>query len=148
MAILDIFKNKKESKQPAKKQRASKKVEKSAVPAQVPASEPKKAVVTRRAGDKQKRSIATVYNIISEPHISEKATNSSALNQYVFEVFAETNKKNIKEAVEIIYNVDVLSVNIINIPRKKRRMGKTQGFRKAYKKAIVKITEGQKIEII
>jgi ribosomal protein L23 len=44
--------------------------------------------------------------------------------------------------------VNVLSVNIVKIPHKKRRLGKTEGFRKAYKKAIVKIKEDQKIEIL
>ena len=44
--------------------------------------------------------------------------------------------------------MDVLSVNIVKIPAKKRRLGKTEGFRKAYKKAIVKIKNGQKIEIL
>jgi large subunit ribosomal protein L23 len=58
------------------------------------------------------------------------------------------NKNEIKNAVEGIYNVDVLSVNVIKIPSKKRRLGKTEGFRKAYKKAIVKIKNGQKIEIL
>jgi len=54
----------------------------------------------------------------------------------------------IKKSVEGIYGVDVLSVNVIRIPSKKRRLGKTEGFRKAYKKAIVTIKEGQKIEIL
>ena len=44
--------------------------------------------------------------------------------------------------------MDVLSVNKIKIPAKKRRIGKTEGFRKGYVKAIVKIKEGQKIEIL
>ena len=50
--------------------------------------------------------------------------------------------------MEGIYGVNVLSVNIIKIPAKKRRLGKTEGFRKAYKKAVVKIKAGQKIEIL
>ena len=44
--------------------------------------------------------------------------------------------------------MDVLSVNIVKIPHKKRRIGKTQGFKKGVVKAIVKIKEGQKIEIV
>ena len=58
------------------------------------------------------------------------------------------NKDEIKNAVEGIYKVDVLSVNIIKIPAKKRRLGRTEGFRRAYRKAVVKIKEGQKIEIL
>ena len=58
------------------------------------------------------------------------------------------NKNEIKNAVEGIYKVDVLSVNLIKIPAKKRRLGRTEGFRKAYRKAVVKIKNGQKIEIL
>ena len=72
----------------------------------------------------------------------------SEINQYTFEVSPNYNKHEIKKAVEGIYKVNVLSVNIIKIPAKKRRLGKTEGFRKTYKKAIVKIKNGQKIEIL
>ena len=47
-----------------------------------------------------------------------------------------------------VYGVDVLSVNVIKIPKKSRRVGKVSGWRKAYKKAIVKIKQGQKIDIL
>ena len=58
------------------------------------------------------------------------------------------NKHEIKNAIEGNYKVDVLSVNVIKIPAKNRRLGRTEGFRKAFKKAVVKIKEGQKIEIL
>ena len=88
------------------------------------------------------------YETIKEPHISEKGSYLAEANQYIFEVSPRSNKQEIKKAISGIYAVDVLSVKIINIPAKKRRLGKTQGFRKAFKKAIVRIKEGQKIEII
>ncbi|MEK7080210.1 MAG: 50S ribosomal protein L23, partial [Patescibacteria group bacterium] len=88
------------------------------------------------------------YEIVKEPHISEKATNLAEKNQYVFKVIARSNKTEIKKAVEGIYGVNVLSVNIIKIPSKKRRIGKTQGFKKGHTKAVIKIAEGQKIEIL
>ncbi|MGA2418263.1 MAG: 50S ribosomal protein L23 [Candidatus Staskawiczbacteria bacterium] len=88
------------------------------------------------------------YEAIKQPHISEKATDLGEKNQYIFEVSPNYNKNEIKNAVEGIYGVDVLSVNVIKIPAKKRRLGKTEGWRKAYKKAVVKIKEGQKIEIL
>jgi large subunit ribosomal protein L23 len=69
-------------------------------------------------------------------------------NQYVFEVLPNYNKTEIKKAIEGIYGVNVLSVNVISIPPKKRRMGKVQGWRKEMTKAIVKIKEGQTIEIL
>jgi len=88
------------------------------------------------------------YEAVKQPHISEKATGLMEENQYIFKVLATSNKYEIKKSVEGIYGVKVLSVNKIKIPAKKRRLGKTEGFRKAYQKAIVKIKEGQKIEIL
>ena len=92
------------------------------------------------------------YQAIDRPHISEKATYLSEKDQYAFKVSGgpsgSYNKNEVKKAVEGIYGVDVLSVNFIKVPAKKRRLGKTQGFKTGYKKAIVKIKEGQKIEIL
>jgi large subunit ribosomal protein L23 len=88
------------------------------------------------------------YEAIKKPHISEKASDLSASDQYIFEVSPNYNKNEIKKSVEGLYGVNVLSVNIVKIPHKKRRLGKTEGFRKAYKKAIVRIKNGQKIEIL
>jgi large subunit ribosomal protein L23 len=86
------------------------------------------------------------YHIIKEPYISEKATNLGQENKYTFRIYNNVNKQEIKKAVEGIYKVDVVSVNTIKIPPKKRRLGKTQGFKKGYTKAVVMIKEGQKIE--
>jgi len=97
---------------------------------------------------KSKRTSVFSYGIVKEPHISEKATALSETNHYSFKVYSNANKIEIKKAVEGIYGVDVLSVNIIKIPKKKRRLGKVQGFKAGYTKAIVKIKEGQKIEIL
>ena len=88
------------------------------------------------------------YEAIKEPHISEKGTMLAEINQYTFEVDPQFSKQEIKKAIEGVYGVNVISVNTIKIPHKKRRLGKTEGFRKKYKKAIVKIKEGQKIEIL
>ncbi|MCG2699886.1 50S ribosomal protein L23 [Candidatus Parcubacteria bacterium] len=89
-----------------------------------------------------------MYGVVKAPHISEKATDLGAINRYVFKVFSRANKVEIKKTIESIYGVKVLTVNIITIPAKKRRLGKTIGLKQGYKKAIVKIKEGQKIEII
>lgn len=88
------------------------------------------------------------FDAVDKPHISEKSTYLAEKNQYVFKVSPNYNKKEIKKSLEGLYGVDILSVNLIKIPPKKRRLGKTQGFKKAYKKAIIKIKEGQKIEIL
>ncbi|MDD5145804.1 MAG: 50S ribosomal protein L23 [Candidatus Pacebacteria bacterium] len=100
------------------------------------------------AKEKAKKATGFYANILESPHITEKATDLSEKNQYVFKVFSKTNKKEIKNAVEEIYKVDVISVNIINIPDKKRRLGRTLGWKSGYKKAIVGIKAGQKIELM
>jgi len=89
-----------------------------------------------------------ISKILKSPLITEKATQLTQKNQYAFKVYPETNKTEIKKAIEKLYGVDVISVKIINVPRKRRRLGRISGWRKGYKKAIVKIKTGQKIEIL
>jgi len=89
-----------------------------------------------------------VWKILKGPHVTEKATALSEKNKYVFKVYPGANKIEIKRAIEELYGVDVISVKIINVPRKQRRLGRISGWRKGYKKSIVKIKEGQKIEIL
>jgi large subunit ribosomal protein L23 len=137
MALLDFLKN----KESAEKSKAKKPAKVSAVKKEEKAkpTATKNPVVIKEGFS---------YNAIKQPHISEKGTFLAEINQYTFEVDPQYSKQEIKKSVEGIYGVNVLSVNTIKIPQKKRRLGKTQGFRKAYKKAIVTIKEGQKIEIL
>ena len=81
------------------------------------------------------------------PHATEKALNGQKFNQYVFKVSSSANKIMIANEVKRTYNVKVTGVNIINVPRKARRVGKTVGFKKGYKKAVVTLASGQSIEI-
>ncbi len=132
MALFDFLKNKKE-KDKAKEKKAE------------------KGLVVKPAAvlPKQNSGVAKnfSYTIVKAPHISEKANDLATKNKYTFTVYDRANKPEIKKAVEGIYGVNVLKVNVIRIPHKKRRLGKTQGYKKAYNKAIVTIKEGQKIEI-
>ncbi len=145
MALLDFLKNKEQAEK-AKKS-ASAKSSGETKPA-------KKAgdVKVEKKAEAPKATVKTTgafaFEAIKEPRISEKATILSEKDQYTFEVTAGYNKNEIRKAIEGIYGVDVLSVNIIKIPPKKRRLGRTEGFRKAYTKAVVRIKEGQKIEIL
>ena len=138
MALLDFLKRKK----PVQK-KAARMPEKASIAKKVE----EKPVATEARRAKTHRNVFS-YEAIKQPHISEKATYLSEKNQYIFEVSPNYNKKEVKNAIEGIYGVDVLSVNMIKIPAKKRRLGRSEGFRKAYKKAIIKIKEGQKIEIL
>ncbi|MBI4087615.1 MAG: 50S ribosomal protein L23 [Candidatus Liptonbacteria bacterium] len=85
--------------------------------------------------------------IIKKPLITERATNLSKLGKYVFMVADFATKPEVKKAVKEIYKVDAVSVNIVVKPSKKKRMGSLKGRRKGYKKAIVTLKKGQKIEI-
>ena len=85
--------------------------------------------------------------IIRRPVITEKSNfMASELNQYTFVVDSRANKLQIKEAVQNIFNVTVLDVNTINVKPKSRRFGRHQGQTKAWKKAIVLLKEGDRID--
>jgi len=86
--------------------------------------------------------------ILKAPHITEKATNLAEKNQYVFRVWQRANKNEVKKAIENLYKVKVMDVKIINVPAKRRRLGRISGWKKGFKKAIVRIKEGQKIEVL
>ncbi len=88
------------------------------------------------------------FRVLKYPHVTEKATDLTASNQYVFKIYPRANKTDVKKAIEKVFGVDVTGVRVINIPKKKRRLGKIKGFKEGYKKAIVKIKEGQKIEVL
>lgn len=149
MALLDFLKNKEDAKKSKKvapkasKVSAAKKTEKKEI-----VKEQKEPAFVKTSAGTKGTSGKFSYEAIKTPHISEKATDLSEKDQYIFDVLPNYNKHEIKKSVEGIYGVNVLSVNIIKIPAKKRRLGKTEGFRKAYKKAIVTIKNGQKIEIL
>ena len=86
-------------------------------------------------------------DVIRKPIITEKATNSLELNQYTFEVDHRAAKPDIKSAVESLFDVKVISVNTMNPPRRTRRVGKFSGKRSQVKKAIVRLAEGEKIQL-
>lgn len=86
------------------------------------------------------------YRILMEPWVTEEATRIAELNKYIFKVAPKADKKQIKKSVEDLYDVKVISVNTVSIPRKKRVRGRTVGWKAGYKKAIVGLKEGDKIE--
>jgi large subunit ribosomal protein L23 len=87
------------------------------------------------------------YQIIRRPIITEKgSTLKDENNQLVFEVNLDANKPEIKKAIEKIFKVTVLTVRTQNRIGKKKRMGKSIGRRKNWKKAIVTLKEGDRID--
>ena len=85
-------------------------------------------------------------NIIIRPLVTEMTTELMEEGKYVFVVAKEANKIEIAKAVSTIFNVKVESVNTVNVLGKVKRMGRNLGKRSDYKKAIVKLAEGQTIE--
>lgn len=97
---------------------------------------------------KEKALSGRLHAIIKAPRVTEKSSSLvSAANTYTFEVSLSATKGAIKNAVEALYGVDVADVRIIRIPPKRRRLGRYEGERKQIKKALVKVKEGQKIDI-
>lgn len=86
-------------------------------------------------------------DILVEPLITEASTAAMELNKYVFKVAADSSKAQVKKAIQDLYKVKVLSVNTVKIPRKFRKYGKTPGWKAGFKKAVVTLKEGDKIEL-
>ncbi len=87
------------------------------------------------------------YDIIKAPIITEQSTKLiESENKYTFKVDRKANKVEIKKAVETIFDVKVIAVNTINVLPKFKRMGKYEGYKSAYKKAVVQLAEGNKID--
>ena len=86
------------------------------------------------------------FEVLRRPIVTEKVTRETGRGIYTFEVALDATKIQIKEAVQQAFNVTVVSVNTSRLMGKKRRLGKHFGVTPAWKKAIVTIQPGQKIE--
>jgi large subunit ribosomal protein L23 len=86
------------------------------------------------------------YQIIRKPLVTEKSTQQKEQNQYVFEVMREANKVEIQKAIEKLFKVTVLQVRTSNVLGKIKRLGRKQGKRQDWKKAIVTLKEGDRID--
>jgi large subunit ribosomal protein L23 len=86
------------------------------------------------------------YQVVKRPLITEKATIMKERNKYAFEVMKAANKRQIKEAVEVAFKVNVVKVTVMSVPGKMRRVGKRQALTPTWKKAVVTLAPGEKIE--
>jgi large subunit ribosomal protein L23 len=150
MSVLDIFR-KKEAEKPRKKSE-EKPVRKTKPVEKIKSIEKEKLVKKEGPAEKKKAEpilkTSQAWQSLVMPHVTEKATDLASKNQYIFKVFKRANKNQIKKAVESLYNVDVNNVKIINVKRKKRKLGRIEGFKPGYKKAIVSVKKGQEIELL
>ncbi len=88
-----------------------------------------------------------LYNVLVRPLITEKNTFLQALNKYAFEIAKEANKPQVKQAVEKTFKVKVTTVNVSTVPGKTKRVGRQLVQTRSWKKAIVTLQAGDKIEI-
>jgi large subunit ribosomal protein L23 len=95
--------------------------------------------------------MTTIYDVLRRPLITEKSNyQNSELHQYVFEVAKEATKAQVKDAVETLFDVDVLRVNIINVPAKRTQRVRSRRVmvrRSGYKKAIVTLSPADTIDV-
>lgn len=94
-----------------------------------------------------KRFEGRLPDVVREPVITEKATRAMDLNQYTFKVDHRAGKADIKAAVEQLYDVKVVGVSTLNPPRRQRRVGRFSGHRAQFKKAVVRLADGDSIQL-
>lgn len=93
--------------------------------------------------------MSEVYSVLKRPLLTEKGTDQKeSMNKYLFEVDRGANKIQVKNAVEKIFSVKVDDVHTVNVKGKVKRVGRNIGKRSDWKKAIVTLKAGEKIEII
>ena len=88
-----------------------------------------------------------LYEVLRRPLITEKGSTLQAQGKYTFQVATEANKPQVKQAVEKAFNVKVLAVNVMMVPGKKRRVGRREVLTPSWKRAIVTLKPGDKIEL-
>jgi len=107
----------------------------------------KKATIGSVPSKVIKEDTGEAYKVLLKPIITEKMTSLSVNNQYGFMVSSYTNKIEVKKAVTKVYGVTPIRVRIINVKGKAVRTGKQTGVTKKWKKAVVTLKQGDKIEI-
>lgn len=156
MAIFDIFKKTKKEESEVKKtpkKKTSKLTSKKEKPEEKKqtldeALQPQKEKPVAGAKKVEKKQFSEAWRILESPHVTEKSTRLAEQAAYIFKVKPSANKPEIRQAIQDLYGVKVEKVNIVNIPRKTRRVGRNEGYKPGYKKAIVKLAAGEKIEIM
>ncbi len=98
--------------------------------------------------DLLRRKVNIAPGVLIRPIITEKAVSGETVNSYVFEIFPKANKISVKEAVEEIYGVKPVKINIIREKGKIVRYGRFIGRTKDRKKAVVFLKKGEKIQFV
>ena len=116
-------------------------------PKSAEAEETAKEELTERIGSTAFSSTggAGAHKILKGFYVSEKATFANGMNQYFFKISSQANKSEVKKEVSKLFNVKIKAVKILNMPQKRRDLGKHPGFKVGFKKAIVVLKEGYTI---
>ena len=86
--------------------------------------------------------------LIKRPLITEKATSQAGIGKYVFVVAPEATSSEVKKVIEQTYKVNVIKMNVVNTKAKNRRLGVTMGTVPGFKKMIVTLKQGQKLDVL
>lgn len=107
-------------------------------------TEKKKTVAKKKV---ELKNVDVAYAVLIEPWITEKTHSAIAQNKYTFKVKRESDKKQVKMAIEGLYGVAVEKISVVNIAAKKRNFGRHRSLTSAFKKATVTLKQGQSIEL-
>ncbi|MDP3725883.1 MAG: 50S ribosomal protein L23 [bacterium] len=166
MALLDILKKKKmnpirslarakgaspenlgeATSNGVKQEKTAKAVSEEGVPAKKQKPVQKQKAESAPKSEKEKKG-ERFSHILVRPRISEKAALQSGGNSYIFDVAVGANKIEIKKAIQEIYNVSPIRVNVINMKSKRKMVRNRLGKTASYKKAIVFLRDGDNIEL-
>nr|YP_009314977.1 Ribosomal protein L23 [Scinaia undulata]SCW23432.1 Ribosomal protein L23 [Scinaia undulata] len=91
--------------------------------------------------------LTNLIDLINKPILTDKTTRLLEDNQYSFQVQRKAKKEEIKKAIEYLFNVRIIKINTINLPSKKRTVGRFIGKKPSYKKAIVTLDANDKINL-
>lgn len=123
-------------------------------PKKITTLKPKTDLVKKEAGQElaskkvaKKGDISLAYKVLIKPLITEKATNLVSLNKYAFKVANNANKVEIKKAIKALYGFEPISINIITERGKRVTYGRIRGRKSNWKKAIISLKSGDKLEI-
>jgi len=154
MGLIDRFLRKQKQEQlekQAEKQQEAPKVlkseEKPKKKTAKKATEDKETAPVKKAKVIKKKFQIETNDILIKPLITEKISDGAVLGKYAFMVSLDANKLSVKKAVSNLYNVKVQDVRMINVIGKSVRYGRYQGKRRDWKKALVTLAPGEKIEV-
>ena len=157
MGLLDKLIRKKPStepkKDPAKPQAEKKSATKEVEQQDLVTPDGKLVATTKKVDNKatkaqpKKDDTGDAYKVLIKPLVTEKGSSLRMNSQYIFAVSPQTNKVEIRKAFQKVYDIKPVKVNIINVRGKYVRYGKTEGSTKNWKKAVITLPAGKKIEI-